>query len=173
MRPRQSVSRAVVLALSLFLPARVLNAGVVTDVLLDWRQQAEACTDPKQPDYMAAVHVAMFDAVNSIVGRYTPYTSKIAAASSSSPEAAAASAAHDVLVQLCPGQKAPIDALLKTSLSAIKDSAANANGVTVGQKVAAAVLAARAGSKAQIQDPFFAATTTTMRSAISARSARR
>lgn len=51
---------------------------------------------------MATMHVAMFDAVNSIEGRYAPYKVKVAAAPGSSSDAAAVAAAHATLVKPFP-----------------------------------------------------------------------
>jgi len=129
--------------------------GVVNNVLLQWRALADGCEDPKQSDDMAMVHVAMFEAVNAIAGKYTPYTSAIAAKPGSSQDAAAASAAHDVLMETCPDQKSQFDAALKKSLGLVADSIARENGADVGRKAAAAVLAKRKDSKAQGRDPVF------------------
>ena len=48
----------------------------------------------------AMMHAAMFDAVNSIDGSYTPYLTDVPGFENASAEAAAAQAAHDVLVAL-------------------------------------------------------------------------
>src|SRR5688572_24847488 len=50
----------------------------------------------------AIMHAAMFDAVNSIDGRYTPYLTEVPGSGRASQEAAAAKAARDVLVALYP-----------------------------------------------------------------------
>ena len=51
---------------------------------------------------MAMMHVAMFDAVNSIDPRFQPYKFQNKASPDSSPEAAAASAAANVLAGVVP-----------------------------------------------------------------------
>jgi hypothetical protein len=56
----------------------------------------------------AMVHVAIFDAVESIRGRFEPYYLSVPGASGS-PEAAVAKAAHDVLLNLFPTQLAFLD----------------------------------------------------------------
>ena len=48
------------------------------------------------------LHVAMFDAVNSIEERYRPYHVRVRASHGASSEAAAAQAAHDVLAAVLP-----------------------------------------------------------------------
>jgi hypothetical protein len=90
------------------------------------------------------LHVAMFEAVNAIERRYTPYKLNLTADKDASREAAAAMAAHDVLVVLHPDQKAGLDSALRASLAAIPDGAAKNKGADVGKKAAAEVIALRA-----------------------------
>src|SRR6266542_4408930 len=78
------------------------------DVITDWNQTALNTTNaiglpfPQQTRAMAMVHAAMFDAVNSIDHRFSPYAIRISPPSGASPEAAAAAAAHRVLLILAP-----------------------------------------------------------------------
>src|SRR5262245_5947839 len=51
---------------------------------------------------VAIVHLAMFDAVNSIDRRYTPYRVQAPTTAGTSREAAAAAAAHLALIRLYP-----------------------------------------------------------------------
>src|SRR5687768_3244133 len=53
---------------------------------------------------MAIVHIAMFDAMNAVVGGYQGYTGLRAAPRNTSAKAAVAQAAHDTLVALYPSQ---------------------------------------------------------------------
>ncbi|MGK2960655.1 MAG: vanadium-dependent haloperoxidase [Gemmatimonadaceae bacterium] len=128
-------------------------SGVVNNVLLQWREQADKCEEPTQGDDGAMVAVAMFEAINAIAGKYTPYVAKIDAPKGSSIDAAAAQAAHDVLAKVCPDMQSAYDGALKRSLSLVKDSISRENGVAVGKQAAAAVIAARANSRADIKDP--------------------
>ena len=57
---------------------------------------------PQAERVMATVHVAMFDAVNSIERRYLPYKLQLPASKETSKEAAAAAAAATVLAALLP-----------------------------------------------------------------------
>ncbi len=91
----------------------------------------------------AMMHGAMFDAVNSIDGSYTPYLTNVPGMRNASIEAAAAQAAHDVLVGLYPTRQDIFDAELSASLFGIPSNRVR-QGVRVGQIVAAAMLAARA-----------------------------
>ena len=136
---------------------RTASAGVVNSILLQWRAQAEKCEDSDRQDDITMVHVAMFEAVNSIARKYTPYKAMIPAAPGSSEVAAAAAAAHGVMVIVCPDMKSAYDGALKKSLALVKDSVSRENGATVGRTAAAAILAARANANSKGRDPFFAA----------------
>lgn len=93
---------------------------------------------------LAIVQGAVYDAVNSIDGSYSPYLIKVKAAKGASIDAAAAQAAHDALVALYPDFQPQLDAKLADDLAEIGDINARNAGVLVGQTVAAAMLTARA-----------------------------
>lgn len=137
------------LALSLaLLPAVALPAAA--DVVLDWNDvllnavRVDRTAPPRASRAMACTHVAIYDAVNGIVGGFAPYAVTTAAPAGASPEAAAAAAAHAMLVDLFPAQKAAFDAALATSLAAIADGAPKTAGIAWGRQVAAAITALRA-----------------------------
>src|SRR5712671_3960841 len=58
---------------------------------------------------MAIVHIAIFDAMNAVVGRYKSYTNLPPAPAHTSIDAAIAQAAHDTLSALFPSQQASFD----------------------------------------------------------------
>ena len=91
----------------------------------------------------AMMHAAMFDAVNSIDGTYTPYLTNVRASHFASKEAAAAKAAHDVLTALYPTREDVFNTELTASLDGIPSLRAY-QGIRVGQRVAERLLAARA-----------------------------
>src|SRR5687768_17625986 len=91
----------------------------------------------------AMLHSAMYDAVNSIDGTYTPYLTDVPGTPRASKEAAAAKAAHDVLAALYPTRQAVFAAELAASLDGIA-SYRSSQGIRVGEIVAARLLAARA-----------------------------
>src|SRR6476619_4103606 len=91
----------------------------------------------------AIMHVAMFDAVNSIDGTHTPYLTDVPGSQNASIEAAAAQAAHDVLAALYPARVAIFDVELAASLQGIEENRAQ-QGIRVGQIVAERLLAVRA-----------------------------
>ena len=102
---------------------------------------------------MAIVHIAVFDAVNAIAGRYRSYTGLPAAPRTASMEAAIAQAAHDTLSALFPSQKAAYDAQLEVDLAAIRDKQAMELGIDLGRRAAAAILAMRANDGSAHAEP--------------------
>ena len=93
----------------------------------------------------AMLHIALFDAVNSIERSCTPYFIAVQASRGASKQAAAAQAAHDVLVALYPQQQDMLDAALAESLDGIPPGRAR-QGIAVGQAVASAIVDWRHGS---------------------------
>lgn len=121
------------------------------DVILRWnRVLMETILTPGQHPATimpvrsyAMMHVAMYDAVNSIDGSYTPYLTDVPGSKNASLEAAAAQAAHDVLAALYPTRLAVFDIELADSLEGIEENRAQ-QGIRVGQIVARRMVAARA-----------------------------
>jgi hypothetical protein len=116
-------------------------------VITEWNNIAEgvipASAGVTLPRTYAMMHIAMFDAVNSIEGGYTPYRVQYSVWRGSSAEAAAAQAAHDVLTALLPAGSASYDAALATRLAKI-DPVRAQQGAKVGAAVAKAILEWRA-----------------------------
>lgn len=102
---------------------------------------------------MAIVHIAIFDAVNAIAGGYRSYTGLSSAPDGASINAAIAQAAHDTLVALFPSQRASFDELLAEDLSDIRDRRAETNGMNLGRRAAAAILALRKNDGSQHAEP--------------------
>jgi len=121
------------------------------DVILQWNRvlgQTIPISNSQPPTIIAVrsfamMHLAMFDAVNSIDGRYTPYLTDVPGTKHASIDAAAAQAAHDVLAALYPDQLAVFDAELADSLVGIPANRAR-QGIRVGKRVAEQMLANRA-----------------------------
>ncbi len=102
---------------------------------------------PPALSYLDAVivHAAIYDAVNAIDRYpYTNYGSYPTVAGPASDYTATAAAAHDVLLALYPANVAALDTAYATSLSYVPDGDAKTNGISVGQKTAAAIVALRA-----------------------------
>jgi hypothetical protein len=102
---------------------------------------------------MAIVHIAMFDAVNAIIGRCDSYTRTRPASRRASVNAAIAQAARDTLVALFPSQQPTFDQHLTDELNLISAGRAKSEGIDVGHRVAAAILALRANDGSQLAEP--------------------
>ncbi|HXG49458.1 MAG TPA: phosphatase PAP2 family protein [Methylomirabilota bacterium] len=102
---------------------------------------------------MAIVHLAIFDALNSVTRNYESYANFRVPTGPVSLDAAVAKAAHDTLVVLFPAQAANFDAWLAVDLAQIRNKKAKANGVLVGKRAAEAILALRANDGSQHAEP--------------------
>src|SRR5262245_54227462 len=102
---------------------------------------------------MAMVHIAMFDALNAVVGGFTSYTGTQAPHGPMSVDAAIRQAAHDSLAALFPSQAPTFDAYLAEDLAAVRNAHQKANGIVLGQRAAAAILAMRLNDGSQIPEP--------------------
>ena len=103
---------------------------------------------------MAIVHVAVFEAVNAITGRYQSYTGLPAEAPDTSLKAAIAQAAHDTLTALYPSQAPTFAAQLEEDLALVEDGAAQkAAGIDLGRRAARSILEIRAGDGSDQPEP--------------------
>ena len=146
------------------LTALLLSATVTAaagNIITDWDEKAVSLvqTGTVRPPFtshrtMAILHVAMFDAINSIEPRYKPYMVKLPAAPDISKEAAAAAAAGAVLVKLVPDAAADVQSTLASYLATVPNGDAKAKGIELGQKVAARILAARENDGASAPDAY-------------------
>lgn len=139
------------LAGALSAPALAGNDSCYTcgdrEVVIAWNAQLEstipASAGPTLPRYYAMLHIAMFDAVNSIEGGYSAYRTRVPAWRGASSQAAAAQAAHDVLAGLLPAHVAAFDAALATQLAGLPATRVEM-GAQVGREVAKKILEWRA-----------------------------
>ncbi len=140
----QTILQAIMLA--------VLGASLSAraDVVTDWNQQgllaikASGTPPPRASRNLAILHTAIYDAVNGINNKHTPYLVTGKAPGGTSEEAAAAAAGHKVLVALYPARAVDLGTAYATSLAAIKKGKAKDKGVVWGEYVAAQILASRA-----------------------------
>ena len=94
---------------------------------------------------LATVHVAIYDAVNSIVGTHKAFgATPITPAADASQEAAAAAAAYGVLKALFPNRSAQYQAAYDDFIAMIPSGDAKTRGIAVGTEVATAIVALRA-----------------------------
>ena len=136
-------------------------AGTVhADVIMDWNAKADAIAAEKQvlpaqqSRAMSMLHIAMFEAVNAIERRYTPYKLTLSADRSTSKEAAAAAAAYDILLAIYPDQKAVLDTALTASLSGIPETEGKSNEIVLGKNAAEGVIAFRASDGSNAQESY-------------------
>jgi hypothetical protein len=104
---------------------------------------------------LAIVHLAIYDAVNAIVGGYEPYiavnvSSKVLKAAS--VDAAVAQAAHDTLASLYPSQAGVFAGHLQKALKKVNAKKGRAQGVQVGALAAANILLARSNDGGDTPD---------------------
>jgi hypothetical protein len=142
--PLRPLAAAAILVLGVFAAkSEATNTAGDREVVLEWNQALIANVPASAAVFTfrhhAMVHIAMFDAVNSIQDRYTPYHVRVPAPATASAEAAAAQAAHDVLVALIPSAKTTFDQLLASRLARISPWRA-LQGVAVGKKVARSII---------------------------------
>src|SRR6185369_12056107 len=102
---------------------------------------------------IAIVHIAIFEAVNAIEGKYESYVGLEPVDKHASMECAIAQAAHDTLCEMFPSQSPSFNQLLIEDLNDIADSEAKSNGIEAGQTAAAAVLALRSNDGSQVPEP--------------------
>ena len=151
--------RGVWMLVALLLSAPVTAAA--GNIITDWDEKAVSLvqTGTVRPPFtshrtMAILHVAIFDAINSIEPRYKPYIVKLPAAPDISKEAAAAAAAGAVLVKLVPDAAADVQSTLASHLATVPNGDAKAKGIELGQEVAARILAARENDGASAPDAY-------------------
>jgi len=133
------------------------------NVITDWDEKAVAVVTPMPPytaqRVMGMVHIAMFDAVNSIERRFQRYLVQLPAEPTTSKEAAAASAAAAVLATIDSKIAGEMKIAIASYLASIPDGAAKSDGVKLGEAVAARVVEARANDGADAPDDYRPRTT--------------
>ena len=148
MNSKLVLARVLPLAMAL---APSVASSAHADTVTDWNaiMQSTVSVAPTNPNFQARwgaiTQLAVFEAVNSIVGDYEPYLGGIVAPAGASPAAAAIAAAYRTLVTLRPGSIVALDAARAASLLAIADGQAKDDGIAVGEAAAFAMLVLRAG----------------------------
>jgi hypothetical protein len=147
-------------ALRLFALSLMLNAACAAqDAVTEWNLNAEKAilANPTVSGNSVItarayvlMHAAIFDAVNGIERRYTPYHVDVVAPRGASRRAAAIEAAYTTLVALFPSQKSTLDGELASSLASLwpgdegpEESQSIELGLAWGQQVANDILAWR------------------------------
>ncbi len=130
------------------------------DTVSDWNKQAcvilSDATLPTPPANraMALFHTSIYEAVNAITKRYGAGGLQIDAPMGASVDAAIASAAQASLLRLVPMQEKAVRAAYRAALAKIADGPSRSDGIAVGEKAAAAVLAMRANDGASVVETY-------------------
>jgi hypothetical protein len=142
---RRPAPVAGLLLLTLFVGGARVAAAQTPNVVVQWNQALQTLygTGPGvQLRSLPMMHIAMFDAINSIEEGYTKYLVDVRSSHGASSEVAAAKAARDVLSVLYPAQQATFDALLASQVAHLPPGHVR-QGLAVGARAAKAVLAWR------------------------------
>ena len=105
-------------------------------------QQASPVRLPEQERATTRTALAMFEALNAIDRRYQSYTGFEPADAAASQDAAAATAAYRVLLHHYPAQKTALDDSHALAMASAGDPARREAGRAIGERAAAAALAA-------------------------------
>jgi membrane-associated phospholipid phosphatase len=140
------------------------NSAQPVNAVIEWNRTLLAIvrTPGAQPATIhstrnfAIMHAAIYDAVNNIEAKFSPYLVSLPNVPRTASEIAAADvAAHDVLVSLYPAFQASLDSELQQDLVQLPDNERKAQGVAVGQAVAAQLLVARSNDGANVTPPLY------------------
>jgi hypothetical protein len=145
-----ALAAAAVLASAQPSPATSVAAAAQGNAVIDWNEIAQNAIIVGRPVGSALVlegivQAAIYDATIAIEGGYEPFVASPTVPRPASTAAAVAAAARGVLVVRVPGQAASVDAQYAAYLGTIPDGPAKTNGIAVGEQVAQAILAWRAG----------------------------
>src|SRR5262245_49240115 len=112
------------------------RADAVTDWNAHWEEVVflSAQPIPAHARFGAILHVAVFDAVNGIARKYTPYAVSEAAPPGARQEAAAIEAAFTVLATLYPSQVDVLKGHLEESLAGIPGAQGKSQSIARGRE---------------------------------------
>lgn len=141
-----------------------LTAPASADAVCEWMDlagrlnaAAQAAPSPQSPEQTRAstrTALAMFEALNAIDRRYQSYLGFEPADGTASQDSAAATAAYKVLVHHYPAQKTALDDSYTLAMAGIKDERAREAGRMLGEKAAAAAIAAGGIDPSVPQEPY-------------------
>ena len=144
-------------------PRALVASDTTPDQVIQWNQEVQrvlvapgaqpASIHPTRT--LALSQIAVYDAVNGILGGAQPLLVDLHGPRRASANAAAAAAARTTLDALLPGQQPAIDAFYQSSLAQLGSGEHVDRGIRFGTEVATAVLAARAGDRAAADPPVF------------------
>lgn len=175
-RARTTIAGAVFLSTLLtscgsedYVPPPVILGSTGTNVVAYWHDvgaatvnaTAATATTPEEqcPTFqadMATMHLAIYDAISAIDGRYKRFlVTPVTASAGASADAAASAAAYGVLRALFPNRSAQYQAAYESYLATIANGDAKTRGLALGTEVAAAMVANRANDGRSITLPTY------------------
>jgi hypothetical protein len=150
----RSVAFALALGMSGVAPAAII---VTSDPILFWNERATTLMGggpPAQTRAYAMMNVAMFDAVNSVLGGPNRFYTSGVSGSGGDIRAAVSQAAFGVMSVLDAPNIASYQAALASSLALVDDPAAKALGIATGAAYADAVLSMRSTDRSNMPVPY-------------------
>ncbi len=140
----------------LVLMVAIASQARAANPIVDWNQIAltTALTTPGTQVYLTYVHLAMYNAVNAIDGRYQQYGPEFHGPRDASGEAAAISAAYQTLIYYFPAQSVTLQSQYDSAIAAIPDGQGKASGIAIGQIAAARIVALRTGDGRNANVPY-------------------
>ena len=142
MKTAKLTAVTIAVTIGLHASARHTFAQTTPNIVVQWNQILQTLygSGPSNAQRsFSMMHIAMFDAINSIEEVYTPYRAHVRGSHGASAEAAAAMAARDVLTVLFPTQQATFDNALASQLAGIPRGRLE-QGLKIGRQAALAVL---------------------------------
>ena len=140
------------------------SSPAAADTVTDWWEvgnryylAAQGAPGPRLPDAergLSRTALAMFEAVNAIDRRYQSYLGLPAADPNASQDAAAASAAFNVLLKHYPANKSPLEESYAMVMAQIPDGPTKESGRQIGERAAAAAVAANGIDPSVPQPPY-------------------
>ena len=143
-------------------PSAPTSADATTrvDVIAGWNEAAIAAgyraqlTLVPNTRNVAMVQVGMFEAVNAIIPRYTPYKTKLNAPAGANPELTASTVAHSILTRIYPAQSASFDTLHARAVATVTDDKVKADSMAFGTQVADAMLSLRKDDNVDVAETY-------------------
>jgi PAP2 superfamily len=113
-------------------------------VVIEWNEivmrTVTGANGAEQIRIPAIAHLAIFEAVNAVIGGFKGYLEDTAPSPGASADAAAIAAAHTVLVNYFPGQAGQLDAERQRSLDAVPEGPGKERGIALGEDRARALI---------------------------------
>jgi len=148
--------KAILSVACILLCATLASADAVTD----WNKRACEIAGPANFETpmanraLAVMHTAIYEAVNAITKKYPAGDIRIEAPPGASVDAAVASAGRATLVALAPARRSELETAYQAALATVPAGSSKDDGIAVGEKAAAAVLALRLEDGSTVDDAY-------------------